>query len=425
MESISGITLSELQERIRSAVSGSFPDRLWVRCEINAVTESISGHCYLDLVDKPDSGAGVYSAKASGVIWSSLWKSLSLYFKSASGSGLSAGMKVRLCVQPQYSALYGLTLVVYDIDPAYTFGEAALARQRTIARLKDEGMFDMNASLRLCRLPRRFAVISSEGAAGYGDFMKHLHGNSYGFRFFTKLYPALVQGDGAPASIVSAMDSALEDNGRLAFDAVLIVRGGGSAADLSCYDNYDLCANVAQFPLPVMVAVGHERDRHICDDVARVSVKTPTALADYIVSAFVSEDAALCSMLSGMRLAAGRRFSMAGESVAGMRLRLGMAARAAVLRGYGNIDACSVRLRTAVRNRFAAEKNRLDMIGEKVRKSSPGYILSSGYSIAYGAHGRLGSVNDVSAGDSVKVLLRDGTLDCIVNNISFEDGKYE
>ena len=347
------MTLTQLLRMVRGAVAETFPAPVWVRGEIHEVKTYNSGHCYIDLVEK-GSGRELFSAKVQAVIWRNRRALVEAAFYQGTGRRLEVGMTVLVKVRVQYSEVYGMSLSIEDIDPAFTLGEVELVRQRTLERLRKEGMLDMNGTLPLPRLPRRFALITSETAAGYGDFMHHLYDNGYGFRFYTRLYQAPMQGSTAPGGIIAALDAIMADvDAGEVYDAVLLLRGGGAVADLVCFDDYDLAVNIAQFPLPVMVAVGHERDTHICDMVAAISVKTPTALADYIVNAFIEEDASLTAIGDRLRSSVTLRLD-------GMRQRLEQTAR---------------RLGSGADMRCRLERNRMDMLLMRMRK---GVTLRSG-----------------------------------------------
>ena len=308
METKKPIGLLALQEQVKEALEERFFESVWLQAEISELKQNPSGHCYLTLVEK-DPRSNALLAKASAVVWASTWRMVKPYFESQAGRALAPGMSVLVRVQVSYSALYGFSLVIYDIDPSFTVGELELARQRTIARLEAEGMFGMNAALPLPPLPRRLAVISSATAAGYRDFLRHLSENEYGFRFLTRLFPAVMQGAEAPASIIAALDAVAAEVESAAgsqaapFDAVLILRGGGGAMDLVCFDDYDLAVNVAQFPLPVLTAIGHDHDFHVVDMVAHTHVKTPTALADWLIDRFSAEEWQVESLLQRLHLA--------------------------------------------------------------------------------------------------------------------------
>lgn len=367
------IGLFELQTMLKSGIESIFPSRIWLRAEISALKSRPGGHCYMELSEMDDKGL---TAKAQAVIWNSKFRFIAPYFESVTGTPLAEGMTVLLEVQISYSQLYGLSLVVDDIDPAYTAGEGELARRKTVERLKAEGLFDMQQGLEIPRLPYSLAIISASDAAGYRDFMKHLHGNEYGFAFETDLFPALMQGAGCPASIIGAMHEVV-DSGK-EYDALLIVRGGGAKLDLSCYDDYDLAANVAQFPLPVFVAVGHDQDFHICDMTARLSVKTPTALADELIDMYADEDALLASYASKLKLA----FS----------------------------------------NKVSSMENRLQLLQTRIAGADPRNILKRGYVLALDGNGVvMKRAAGKSPGDRMSVVFRDGMIDCEIKEVSIKD----
>lgn len=385
------IGLLELQRMISDALEERFSRMVWLKAEISEVKVNYSGHCYLTLVEKDRESV---VAKSPAVIWASTFRTLGPYFESGTGRQLSSGMSVLLRVQVQYSALYGLSLIVCDIDPSFTVGELELERQRTIARLKTEGMFDMNSSLVLPALPRRFAVITSGTAAGYRDFMRHLHENEFGFSFRTTLFPAVMQGDACPGSIISALDKVSERLGE--FDAVLIMRGGGGAMDLTCFDNYDLAVNVAQFPIPVLTGVGHDHDYHVIDMVAHTNVKTPTALADMIIDIFSGEYARLESLVQRMQFSLRLRCESQNASV----------------------DSWKMRIYNAASARIMAESGRIDLLDARIKAADPAEILAKGFAAVSRDGGRVVSAGAVSPGDEVRLLFRDGAVDCKVLKIN-------
>ena len=249
------VDLYELQTRLKEGVERTFPEKVWLKAEISAVKARPGGHCYLEL---SQSGDGGLVAKAQAIIWSSKYRILSPFFESVAGSPISEGMLVLVRVQVNFSQLYGLSLIIDDIDPSWSLGEKEKERLRTIARLKEEGLMGLQKELALPSLPYRLAVVSAPDAAGYRDFMRHLHENDYGFVFSTELFPALMQGAGAAVSMSAAIDAA-EASGEK-FDALLILRGGGAKLDLACYDDYVLASRIARCSLPVLTAVGHDQD---------------------------------------------------------------------------------------------------------------------------------------------------------------------
>ena len=385
------IDLLELQNRLKQGIELLFPSRIWIKAEISAVKARSGGHCYMELSQSDSKGL---TAKASAIIWSSRYRFIAPYFESVTGSPLQEGMTVLVEVQVNYSQLYGMSLIINDIDPEYSLGLKELERQRTIERLQREGLMGLQKELPMSALPYRLAVISAEDAAGYRDFMRHLHENPYGFSFETELYPALMQGADCPSSIIAALDS-INDSQEI-YDVVLILRGGGAKLDLACYDDYDLAAVIAQYPLPVITAIGHDQDYHVCDMVAHEYLKTPTALADFILEIYEDEDARLSSFATRMKIAfTGRMAAM---------------------------DAALVNLQGRIRNgavmKLSLCESKVELLRTRIESSDPRKILERGYALATDADGVVmkGVVNRAK-GDKVSVVFADGTIDCIVENV--------
>lgn len=276
----SKITLSELNLMVRNALQNAFPDTVWVVAEIAEQKQNQTGHCYLELIEKEE-GTDRITARARATIWASLWRMLNPYFESVTGRPLSAGIKVLIQVSVEFHEVYGFSLNIRDIDPTYTIGDLSRKRAETIARLKKEGVFEMNRELSMSMAPRNIAVISSPTAAGLGDFVDQLEKNEYGFQYTIRLFPAVMQGENAEQSIRNAMDQVYLFDGF--FDVVVLIRGGGATADLGCFDSYELAYYITQLPIPVLTGIGHERDESVADLVANVRVKTPTAAAEFLV----------------------------------------------------------------------------------------------------------------------------------------------
>jgi len=275
------ISLSELNSLIKDALEVSFPEQLWVIAEIGELNVNRAGHCYLDLIEK-NSLSDEILARTRATIWSWQFRFIQPYFETTTGQSLKAGLKVLVSVSIEFHEVYGLSLNIKDIDPNYTLGDMARKRQETINRLMEEGVFDMNKEIPLADIPSRIAIISSPTAAGFEDFMNQLLNNEQGFKFYTKLFAASMQGKDASATIIQALDFIYEYEE--CFDAVVIIRGGGSQMDLSCFDSYDLAFHITQFPLPVLTGIGHEKDESITDLVANTKLKTPTAVAEFLIS---------------------------------------------------------------------------------------------------------------------------------------------
>ena len=360
------IDLLVLQSLIKAGLEETFPGKVWVRAEISSVSVKPNGHCYLDLTQ--DNGSGTV-ARARAVIWKSKYLMLDAFFRQATGGPLKAGITILAHVQISYSELYGLSLTIDDLDAAATVGQKELERRRTIERLQAEGLMDMQKTLELAQLPYSLAIISAGGAAGLGDFLNHLHGNPYGFAFHTVLYEATMQGEKAPESITDAFER-IQASGEL-YDAVLLLRGGGSASDLECFDDYGIAFSIANCPYPVFTAIGHDRDHHIADMVAFGYVKTPTALADEFLDCFASEDQ--------------------------------------------RIEEYAHRLKMAFIGKINLMSGKLDMLEARIKAADPRNILSRGYLLATDTRGVVvKSVRAVNVGDEMKIMFGDGVLDCKV-----------
>ena len=389
------IDLFEFQTRLKEGVESLFPKRLWLKAEVSAIKARNGGHCYLELSQSNDNGL---IAKAGAVIWSSRFRFIAPYFESVTGSPLQEGMSILVEVQPSYSQLYGFSLVINDIDPEFSLGIRELERQKTIERLQNEGLMDLQKELMLPYLPYKLAVISAEDAAGYRDFVRHIAENPYHFKVELDLFPALMQGKECPESIVAAMDRVLE--AEVEYDAVLILRGGGSKLDLACYDDYNLAAVIAQFPLPVLTAVGHDQDFHVCDMVAHEYVKTPTALADYILDIYQNEDERISTLENRMRLAMTNR----------------------LYREEALLDSLAARVKGAFQLKIAAMEANLNMLQARIEAADPRRILQRGYVLATDADGVvLKGVAGLSEGDKVAMMFADGVLDCTVTRVCKND----
>ena len=385
------LELTELLARIKEGVEDAFPDRYWVKAEIGSWSPRANGHCYLNLTQS-DRGKPVADIRA--MIWKWHFPQLKAFFEQESGQPVQAGITVLVRVQVSFSEMFGMSLFIDDIDPAFTVGEQALAKKKAIEKLTAGGYLDMQQELALPRLPYRLAVITSKTAAGYGDFRRHLLENEAGYAFRLDLYEALMQGEQAPASIIAALTEAQENP----CDAILILRGGGSEMDLACFDDYDLAVAIATCAAPVVTAIGHDRDFHIADLVANRSVKTPTALADLFLDAYAAEDAMLDDLQARVRRVVADRLN-------------GMARK---------VDSLAQRLRFAAGARIDRARAALDLKEALIKASDPRKILSMGYALVTGGDGKvLKSAAPVAAGDRIGVRFADGTIRATVDSIDF------
>jgi exodeoxyribonuclease VII large subunit len=292
------LSLTELQQIIRDSLYMALPDFYWVIAEISELKENYAGHCYLELIEKNPEENNV-SARIKAIIWSKRYRFLKPFFENITGASLKEGQKILVKTKIEYHELYGLSLVITDIDPAFTVGEMAMKRQLVIKKLEQEGVFTMNKEIEFPILPQRIAVISSSNAAGYTDFINHLTGNSFGYVFYTALIESAMQGPETEDGVIGALNKiALNSN---LFDIVVIIRGGGSQTDLSWFDNYNIAYHITQFPLPVVTGIGHDKDMSVADMVANRSMKTPTAVADFLLDCFVVVENQLTDMCTEIR----------------------------------------------------------------------------------------------------------------------------
>ncbi len=277
------VSLSELNLLVKSCIQDAFPEQIWLIAEISEMKVNRNGHCYLELVEKNNLTEEI-AAKARATIWSWQYRFIQPYFETSTGQTLSAGIKVLVSVSIEFHEVYGYSLKILDIDPSYTLGDLAKKKREILKKLEEQGVIDMNKEIEFPEIPSKIAVISSPTAAGYEDFVNQLLNNSSGYKFDISLYSSIMQGNEAPGSIIDSLSRIYENEDE--FDVVVIIRGGGSQSDLNCFDDYELAMNIAQFPLPVVTGIGHEKDESIADIVANTKLKTPTAVAEFLISKF-------------------------------------------------------------------------------------------------------------------------------------------
>lgn len=407
------ITLLQLNERISAAVASAGLSAVWVVAETSDVRVS-GGHCYLELIDKdPDSGRAL--ARMRAMIWKSACGRLCDKFAAATGMAFGSDMKVMVCLSIGFHPIYGMSATIVDINPEYTLGDLLRRRREMVERLRREGIIDLNRNLQWPAVPSRIAVISARGAAGYGDFINQLFTNRYHLRFDARLFEATLQGERAPASIIAALE-AVAAEGIDSYDCVVIIRGGGATGDLAAFDDYALAANIALFPLPVIIGIGHERDITLLDYVANMRVKTPTAAAEWLIgrgadalgrlSALASEIAAAASQAAGN---ARRRLDYAAG-------RLPLLAEA-VLRNAAQRVGPQVEemLVTSVNTSLTRRRDRLASLAQLIDTISPEATLRRGFSITRDSLGR--AITDTAAavpGSKITTTLANGTIESTV-----------
>lgn len=419
---------------VRDVVELGMPGSYWVEAELSEVRER-SGHCYMELVQKDLTGNSTV-ARASARCWRSTWASVRPGFEQVTGEHFRAGLKVLLQVHAQFHENFGFSWIVTDIDPAYTLGDMARRRQEIIRILKEEGVFDLNKELCLSLFASRIAVVSSESAAGYGDFCNQLDTNAYGFAFSVRLFPAVMQGERTEGSIISALDAINSEADD--FDCVVIIRGGGAVSDLSAFDSLALAENVANFPLPVITGIGHERDESVLDMVANKRVKTPTAAAAMLIENLKHTYDRIVQAQERISVSVSRRMEYERvrlERVSGripvlfslvktrqqaridsLFARVGAAAGRIVAEERLRLDRLSVALAPAVRQRLSAENHRLELLGQRISAVDPAILLRRGYSITLHNGRAVYSPGQLSDGDVIETRLAEGNVRSVVRN---------
>jgi len=478
------LSLFELQRRVKGSLDDTFSLPVWVKAEISEMTVNRSGHCYLDLIET-EPGTDTVIARCRATIWSYTFRMLKPYFETTTGQTFSEGLKVLLHAKVEYHEVFGFSLNIRDIDPVYTLGDLARQRREIIRKLQEDGVFEMNKELELPMVPQRIAIISSPTAAGLQDFLDQLHNNPHLFVFYTKLFPAVMQGNEAPRSIMNALDLVFEYEEM--FDAVVIIRGGGAQIDLACFDQYELAFNVAQFPLPVITGIGHDKDDTVIDMVAHTRMKTPTAVAEFLISGalqfsqqlnelenhfieLVNEqleenknrlnDAAdqLNQLVNRMIVAQQNRLNIARIQLVNrseMFLKnqyselkkltidtrnqtnryvtrqnhlleqsgnkLNYSFREQVLKNESRLKQFHQILKMRTFETIRTEKKNLNLIQEKLRLVDPQNVLKRGYSMTMLNGKILKSVHLVKEGDRIETRLNDGIVESTVKNKKLSD----
>lgn len=412
------ISLSQLQQRIKSVIEQGLPLPLWVVADIAECKVNYSGHCYLELIEKAEATdsratSSVPRAQARAVIWRSQYAMLSAYFESQTGSRLAAGMKILAKVTVSYHELYGLSLQITDLDPSYTLGEVERQKQLTISRLQADGVWDCNREVEMPLLVQRLAVVSSATAAGYRDFCQELQQSPYAFRH--ELVEAVMQGAVAEESVCAALSAIAEREDE--FDAVIIIRGGGSTSDLSCFNSYRICSYVAQFPLPVITGIGHDKDVSVADMVAHSPLKTPTAVAAWLNERMATlegkiEEAA--QLLTDVARAKTSAEQLRIERWAGYLREL---SQQLCERHRSRMMLLHEQLRSAVERVIERESSRLQLATEVVEAHNPKSILRRGFAIVRIKGQATPSTDSVSSGDMIDIELTDGNLQAEVKRV--------
>ena len=426
MKSEKRLTLYELNSLVREVIECEMPNEYWVEAELSECRES-RGHCYMEMIQKDEQNATPV-AKATAKCWASKWMIVRPYFERTTGQRLHAGMKVLLKVYPQFHEAFGFSWIVTDIDPTYTLGDMARKRQEIIRQLKEEGVFDLQKELQLPLFCQHIAVISSATAAGYGDFCNQLADNPYGFQFRTQLFPAIMQGEGVEQSIIAALERIYH----LDIDCVVIIRGGGATSDMSGFDTLALAENVANFPIPIITGIGHDRDESILDMVSHTSVKTPTAAAAFLIdhlktvmdilndsqeqivrlaqqkltfykSQFATIAELLPRLFSNVKVRQEARLDALNNSITHLaQLRLSTF--------NSQLSTMESKLPILLERRVMTEKHRLQLIEEKAKSLDPTLLLSRGYSITLKDGKTVRDAQQLQPGDDIETRLANGTI---------------
>lgn len=400
-------TLYELNRMVRQAVEARLDDEYWVQAELSEVHQNRNGHCYVEFVQR-DEASGTLVAKARGTIWSNVYRLLAPYFEEVTGHPFTAGIRVQVLVQVQFHELYGYSLSINDIDPTYTLGDLLRHRKQILDQLEREGVLTLNKELTMPLLPQHVAVISSATAAGYGDFCHQLTDNRQGYYFHVELFPAIMQGNQVEESVLRALDAIMERQAE--FDVVVIIRGGGAVSDLTGFDTYLLASACAQFPLPVITGIGHERDDTVIDAVAHTRVKTPTAAAQYLIGRMDEAALHLDELSQRLRSAVEQRLMHEHLLLETLRNRIPQLLYQRMAAARQRINSLQEQLQYSVRQRQKSEAHRLALLKQRVADASPQRLLALGYTLTLKEGRFIKEASQLSPGDLVEVRFRQGKV---------------
>jgi exodeoxyribonuclease VII large subunit len=411
MNTVEKITLAELQGLIRDKIYEALPGYFWVIAEIAEIKVNSAGHCYLELTGS-DTPGGRVTARARATIWASKYHSLNTFFTASTGIPLRSGITILFRATVEYHELYGLSLNITDIDPSYTHGDMALRREAIIRRLNTEGVISMNRDLSLALYPRRIAVISSSKAAGYQDFVNHLTNNPYEYVFVVQLFESVMQGEETEMSVIGALDMIMENASE--YDAVTIIRGGGSSTDLSWFDNYEIAFHITQLPMPVLTGIGHEKDMSVTDIVAWRSLKTPTAVADFLVTQTLECENSIIEMASSISSAVNEIIASAGEQLSALLNRTTATSRLIVRIRREQLGFQYESLVKSNKNFLRSAGERTDRLERSLQHLDPARVMSRGFTMTTKNGTMLHSSSDVQTGDIIVTYFEHGRASSIV-----------
>ena len=409
------LSLYELNGLVKRSIRNCLPETYWVQAELSDVRSNYSGHCYLEFIQKDANGNNLI-AKARGTIWSNVYKLLKPYFEQETGQAFTSGIKVLVQVSVEFHELYGYSLTVLDIDPTYTVGDMERKRREILRQLEEEGVIDLNKELEFSMFPQRIAVISSATAAGYGDFCNQLANNPRGYDFHVELFPAIMQGERVEESIITALDTIYSRMDE--FDVVVIIRGGGATSDLSGFDTYGLAANCAQFPLPIITGIGHERDDTVIDLVAHTRVKTPTAAAAFLIACMDKVADRLEELSARLQQGVRNRLLWELRRMDTLKQRIPNAVYKRIADAKYGLLSVKRNMQMAFRQFLSMKKHRLELLQQRLNDALPEKQLARGYSITL-KNGKV--VKDASVlkeGDVLVTMLHQGKIESEIRNIN-------
>ena len=401
------ISLYELNNLVRGVIANTFTQSFWIRAEMSDVRVAQNGHCYLEFIEKDSKNRNII-AKARGSIWANVFRLLKAYFESETGQAFSSGLKVLVQVSVEFHELYGYSLNVHNIDPTYTLGDQARNRALILKQLEEEGVLTLNKELELPTITNRIAVISSPTAAGYEDFCNQLENNTDGFVFYAHLFPAIMQGERTEESIISALDRIYKHVDK--FDAVIIIRGGGATSELSSFDSYLLAANCAQFPLPIITGIGHERDDTVLDIVAHTRAKTPTAVAEFLIKRIQSAAIVMYELQESIITSTNRKLTEETVFLNTLATHFSYIIKDNTKDQLNKINTFTERLKNATKRVIQEEKHRLTNKEQFLKLISPENILKKGYTLTIRNNKIVKSSLELKEGDTITNRLYDGDL---------------
>ena len=409
------LSLYELNGLVKRSIRNCLPETYWVQAELSDVRSNYSGHCYLEFIQKDVNGNNLI-AKARGTIWSNVYKLLKPYFEQETGQAFTSGIKVLVQVSVEFHELYGYSLTVLDIDPTYTVGDMERKRREILRQLEEEGVIDLNKELEFSMFPQRIAVISSATAAGYGDFCNQLANNPRGYDFHVELFPAIMQGERVEESIITALDTIYSRMDE--FDVVVIIRGGGATSDLSGFDTYGLAANCAQFPLPIITGIGHERDDTVIDLVAHTRVKTPTAAAAFLIACMDKVADRLEELSARLQQGVRNRLLWEQRRMDTLKQRIPNAVYKRIADTKYGLLSVKRNMQMASRQFLSMKKHRLELLQQRLNDALPEKQLARGYSITLKNGKAVKDASVLKEGDVLVTMLHQGKIESEIRNIN-------